>query len=83
MGLTAWSGSAFLIFPVPLALRKRKEKGERDETRQILLISKLTYLLTYFSDQVIRENSASRGSGTETSAEELVGPPWRMAPFLQ
>ena len=28
------------------------------------------------SDQVIRENPASRG--TETSAEELVGPPWRM-----
>ena len=27
-------------------------------------------------DQVIRENPASRG--TETSAEELVGPPWRM-----
>ena len=28
------------------------------------------------SDQVIRENPASRG--TETSAEVLVGPPWRM-----
>ena len=28
-------------------------------------------------DQVIRENPASRG--TETSAEGLVGPPWRMA----
>ena len=28
------------------------------------------------SDQVIRENAASRG--TETSAEVLVGPPWRM-----
>ena len=28
------------------------------------------------SDQVIRENPASRG--TETSAENLVGPPWRM-----
>jgi hypothetical protein len=27
-------------------------------------------------DQVIRENPASRG--TETSAEELVGLPWRM-----
>ena len=27
-------------------------------------------------DQVIRENPASRG--TETSAEELVGPPWRI-----
>ena len=27
-------------------------------------------------DQVIRENPASRG--TETSAEVLVGPPWRM-----
>ena len=27
------------------------------------------------SDQVIRENPASRG--TETSAEVLVGPPWR------
>jgi hypothetical protein len=26
--------------------------------------------------QVIRENTASRG--TETSAEVLVGPPWRM-----
>ena len=36
----------------------------------------LPYLLTYLSDQVIRENPASRG--TETSAEELVGPPWRM-----
>ena len=28
------------------------------------------------SDQVIRENPANRG--TETSAEFLVGPPWRM-----
>jgi hypothetical protein len=28
------------------------------------------------SDQVIRENPASRG--TETSAEVLVGPPWRI-----
>ena len=28
------------------------------------------------SDQVIRENPANRG--TETSAEVLVGPPWRM-----
>ena len=28
------------------------------------------------TDQVIRENPASRG--TETSAEVLVGPPWRM-----
>ena len=28
------------------------------------------------NDQVIRENPASRG--TETSAEVLVGPPWRM-----
>ena len=28
------------------------------------------------SEQVIRETPASRG--TETSAEELVGPPWRM-----
>ena len=28
------------------------------------------------SDQVTRENPASRG--TETSAEVLVGPPWRM-----
>ena len=28
------------------------------------------------SDQVIRENPASRG--TEASAEVLVGPPWRM-----
>jgi hypothetical protein len=27
-------------------------------------------------DQVIRENPANRG--TETSAEVLVGPPWRM-----
>jgi hypothetical protein len=27
-------------------------------------------------DQVIRENPANRG--TEASAEELVGPPWRM-----
>ena len=30
----------------------------------------------YRNDQVIRENPASRG--TETSAEVLVGPPWRM-----
>ena len=34
-------------------------------------------------DQVIRENpavrsSCVRGRGTETSAEDLVGPPWRM-----
>ena len=29
-----------------------------------------------FADRVIRENPASRG--TETSAEELVGPPWRI-----
>jgi len=38
----------------------------------------LPYLLTYtvVSDQVIRENPANRG--TETSAEVLVGPPWRM-----
>ena len=39
----------------------------------------LPYLLTYLlasGDQVIRENPASRG--TETSAESLVGPPWRM-----
>jgi hypothetical protein len=28
--------------------------------------------------RVIRENPASRG--TETSAEVLVGPPWRMGP---
>ena len=28
------------------------------------------------TDQLIRENPASRG--TETSAENLVGPPWRM-----
>ena len=28
------------------------------------------------TDQVIRENPANRG--TETSAEVLVGPPWRM-----
>ena len=37
-----------------------------------------TYFLTYsfYGDQVIRENPASRG--TETSAEVLVGPPWRM-----
>ena len=31
---------------------------------------------TRVPDQVIRENPASRG--TETSAELLVGPPWRM-----
>ena len=35
------------------------------------------------SDQVIREDPAGassyvRGRGTETSAEVLVGPPWRM-----
>ena len=30
----------------------------------------------FISDQMIRENPASRG--TETSAEVLVGPPWRM-----
>ena len=40
----------------------------------------LPYLLT---DQVIREDPAVRssyvrGRGTETSAEVLVGPPWRM-----
>ena len=29
-------------------------------------------------DQVIRENPASRGKPGETSAEVLVGPPWRM-----
>ena len=36
-------------------------------------------MLFFFSsqiDQVLRENPASRG--TETSAEVLVGPPWRM-----
>ena len=32
--------------------------------------------LNHVSDQVIRETPASRG--TETSAEVLVGPPWRM-----
>jgi hypothetical protein len=32
--------------------------------------------LSSVSDQVIRDNPASRG--TETSAEVLVGPPWRM-----
>jgi hypothetical protein len=31
---------------------------------------------TFEDDQMIRENPASRG--TETSAEVLVGPPWRM-----
>jgi hypothetical protein len=34
------------------------------------------FSLMHRSDQVIRENPASRG--TETSAEVLVGPPWRM-----
>ena len=38
---------------------------------------------TELSDQVIREDPAVRssyvrGRGTETSAEVLVGPPWRM-----
>ena len=43
-----------------------------------------TYLpTTARSDQVIREDpavrsSCVRGRGTETSAEVLVGPPWRM-----
>ena len=42
----------------------------------------LSYLLTTYlrrqPDQVIRENPANRG--TETSAEVLVGPPWRREP---
>ena len=45
----------------------------------VTVFASFTYLLTYgkpVSDQVIRENPASRG--TETSAEVLVGPPWRM-----
>ena len=33
------------------------------------------YTYTVCTDQVIRENPANRG--TETSAEVLVGPPWR------
>ena len=38
---------------------------------------------TVCTDQVIREDpavrsSCVRGRGTETSAEDLVGPPWRM-----
>ena len=33
-------------------------------------------LLRYYMIRVIRENPANRG--TETSAEVLVGPPWRM-----
>ena len=41
-------------------------------------------LTVEISDQVIREDPAgavvvrARGRGTETSAEVLVGPPWRM-----
>ena len=34
------------------------------------------FFLIWLSDQVISENPANRG--TETSAEVLVGPPWRM-----
>ena len=39
-------------------------------------IGEIDYLSANVINQVIRENPASRGS--ETSAEVLVGPPWRM-----
>ena len=39
-------------------------------------LKKYSSFLLWVSDQVIRENPASRG--TETSAEVLVGLPWRM-----
>ena len=53
-----------------------------DSVRLLFFFFLLTYLLP--TDQVITgktrpvRSSCVRGRGTETSAEVLVGPPWRM-----
>jgi hypothetical protein len=61
---SAWRQSG-LGSPRNDSAHRTKASGETQRT-----------LRANFSDQVIRENPANRG--TETSAEVLVGPPWRM-----
>ena len=64
-----------------LSPKKKNGTSAKEESEEVAY---LLYLLkSQVSDQVIREDpavrsSCVRGRGTETSAEVLVGPPWRM-----